>query len=88
VLTADISGDRLNEFRRTIDVMGILTDIDQVTGERYVRIDFGMQLSTPPQTTPRTMTTFPAPNLLYWRFVLSLFVPLSEWKNQYKMGEI
>lgn len=56
LLTADISGDRLNEFRRTIDVIGILTDIDQVTGERYVRIDFGMQLSTAPQTAP-TVTT-------------------------------
>jgi hypothetical protein len=66
--------------------MGIVTDIDQVTSERYVRIDFGMQLSTPPQATPHT-PPFPAPNVRYWRFVLSLFVPFSEWRDQYKIGQ-
>lgn len=75
----------MNEFKRTVDVINIVSDIDQVTGERHLRVDFGMELSAP-QTTQRTMTPFPAPNLRYWRFVFTLFVPISEWNDQYKMG--
>ena len=59
---------------------------DQVTGERILRVDIAAQVSTS-KTTPSTMNPFSQSNIPRWRFYLSIYFPLSEWNNQYQVGQ-
>ena len=71
----------MNGFSETVDVVGLITDIDQYD-EYRVRVQFGMKSSPPPQTMP---SPFPPQSRL--GLVLELSLPVSEWKDQYKIQQ-
>jgi hypothetical protein len=60
--------------------------IDQITGEHIYRVDIGAQVPMS-KAAPSTMNVFPQSNVSRWRFYLSVFIPFSEWKNQYQVGQ-
>lgn len=77
----------MGEFKITAQVIGLAPDADQITGERYTQVNLAVESFVPRQSQQQIMTPFPVPRPVSWKFVLNIFIPLSQWRDQYKMWQ-
>lgn len=69
----------MTDYKKIVQVIQILPDMDQATGERYTQVTFGFESSALPSGFPDS------PRIPFWKYAMHVFIPISEWKDQYKI---
>jgi hypothetical protein len=69
----------MSDIITTVKVVGLIPDIDQLSGKEYTQINFGIETSVPSLHEQQRVKG--------WKYMLNIFIPKEEWNNQYNMWQ-
>ena len=76
----------MSDIITTVQVVGLIPDIDLISGKPYTQINFGVE-TIGPQIQEQQMMSYPAQRVKGWKYMLNVFIPNEKWNNQYKMWQ-
>jgi hypothetical protein len=69
-------------------VIQMTPDADPFTGMQYTQVAFAIESNIPrPPAPAQQAMPFPLPRQVVWKHILHVFVPATQWTNQYQMWQ-